>query len=169
MYWYDFGRNDVYVGNGGKFRWSDCKTISAEEKERVVQFFSEHLLKVYYTDERSYDSSDDERASDSYSSHSSYVYREMDTEQEMFGVVMHGGEIVGVAFFKNPKSGSDVYVHVFNFSGTPKNYMTLGYSASHSSSYTTVVRVELVKKGEGGAPESASKLSMIQHEMYPSI
>ena len=43
MYWYDFGRNDVYVGNGGKFDFRDCKKISAEEKEKVKQFFSEHL------------------------------------------------------------------------------------------------------------------------------
>ena len=36
MYWYDFGRNDVYIGNGGKFKKSDCKKISPEEKEKIT-------------------------------------------------------------------------------------------------------------------------------------
>ena len=40
MYWYDFGRQDVYVGNGGRFRrHDDCKKISLEEKEKIAKFF----------------------------------------------------------------------------------------------------------------------------------
>ena len=68
MYWYDFGRNDVYVGDGGRFSHDHCKVISSEEKEKIASFFSEHLLKIYFDDESSYDNSDDERASDSYGS-----------------------------------------------------------------------------------------------------
>ena len=169
MYWYDFGRNDVYVGNGGRFRYKDdCKAISAEEKEKIASFFSKHLIKIYFGEQSSYDNSDDERASDSYRSSSSYVYREVDTEQELFGLVMRDGEIKGVVFYVKDDRG-DAVAEVFNFNGQPKNSMWLGYSASHSSSYTIVGRVELVKKGENGAPEEAKKASFIQHERYPSI
>lgn len=169
MYWYDFGRRDVYVGCGGRFRHrADCKVISPEEKKKIESIFAEHLLKIYYTDERSYDNSDDERASDSYYSSASYVYREVDLEQDLYGLVMRDGEIVGVVFYVKNNS-REVYATVFNFNGRPKNSMTLGYSASHSSSYTTVCRVELVKKGENGAPESAKKARFIQHEMYPEL
>ena len=168
MYWYDFGRNDVYVGSGGRFRRSDCKAVSMEEKKKIQSFFAEHLLKIHIGEERSYDNSDDERVTDSYHSSSTYVYREVDTEQDLYSVAMRDGEIVGIVFYVKNNS-RDVYANVFNFSGKPKNSMTLGYSASHSSSYTTVCRVELVKKGVDGAPERAGKGKFIQHEMYPEI
>ena len=168
MYWYDFGRLDVYVGTGGKFNKKDCKAISLEEKERVAKFFSEHLLKIYYIDDSSYDNSDDERASDSYYSSSSYVYREVNVEQDMYGVVMRDGEITGVVFYVKDDR-RNVYASVFNFSGQPRNSILLGYSASHSSSYTTVCGVEVVKRGENGAPESAKEATFIQHKRYPNI
>ena len=122
MYWYDFGRNDVYVGNGGKFKYQDdCKAVSAEEKQRITDFFAEHLLKIYFDDERSYDNSDDERASDSYHSSSSYAYREVDTEKDLYGVVMRDGEITGVVFYVKSKSSYDpIWATVFNFNGKPK-------------------------------------------------
>lgn len=168
MYWYDFGRYEIYAGSGGNFRHSDCKTISQDEKQNIADFFSTRLLKIYFEDTRSYDNSDDERVSDSYSCSNSYVYREVDVEQDLYGLVMKDGEIKGVVFYVKNNS-RDVYAKVFNFDGVPQNYMRLGYSASHSSSYTTVVRVMLVNKGENGAPESAKKARFIQHEMYPEI
>ena len=168
MYWYDFGRLDVYVGCGGRFRRSDCKAITWEEKEKIKKFFSQHLLKIYYSDTSSYDNSDDDRVTDSYHSSSSYVYREVNVERDLYGLVMREGEITGVVFYVKNNS-RDVYANVFNFNGQPKNSMTLGYSASHSSSYTTVGRVMLVKRGEDGAPESANEANFIQHVMYPEI
>ena len=168
MYWYDFGRQDVYVGTGGKFRREDCRAVSLAEKERITEFFSKHLLKIFYSDESSYDNSDDDRVTDSYHSSSSYAYREVDCKQDLYGVVMRDGEITGVVFYVKDNS-RNVYANVFNFDGKPKNSMTLGYSASHSSSYTTVGRVMLVKRGEDGAPESAHKAKFIQHTMYPDI
>lgn len=168
MYWYDFGRNDVYSGNGGNFRRSDCITISQAEKQKIADFFSTRLLKIYFEDQRSYDNSDDERVEDSYSYSNSYVYREVNVERDLYGLVMHDGEIKGVVFYVKNNS-RDVYAKVFNFDGKPKTFMRLGYSASHSSSYKTVVRVMLVNKGENGAPESAKEASFIQHELYPEI
>lgn len=168
MYWYDFHRNDVYVGKGGKFSRSDCKRISNEEKEKIAELFSTHLLKIYFDESRSYDNSDDERVTDSYSSSSSYVYRSVNLEQDLYGLVMKDGEVTGVVFYVKDNS-RNVYACVFNFNGQPKTTMRLGYSASHSSNFVYVGRVMLVKKGENGAPESAKEARFIQHEMYPEI
>ena len=168
MYWYDFGRNDVYVSTGGSFKREHCEAVSSAEKERIKSFFAQHLLKIYYTDSFGYDNSDDDRAGDSYYSNSSYVYRKVNTEQDLYGVVMHEGEITGVVFYVKNDRG-DAWATVFNFNGKPRASITMGYSASHSSSYTTVIRVELVKKGENGAPESAKEATFIQHERYPNI
>ena len=169
MYWYDFGRNDVYVGSGGRFKKSDCKAISAAEKEKIIKFFDEHLLKIYTSEYSSYDNSDDERVTDSYRSHSSYVYRELDVEQDLYAVAMRDGEIKGIVYYVTQKGERETYATVFNFDGKPRTSVTMGYSASHSSNYTTVGGVECVKKGENGAPESASKGRFLQHELYPSI
>ena len=168
MDWYDFGRSDVYAWTGGAFKRKHCKTASSEEKAKIAKLFSEHLLKIYYTDQSSYDNSDDERADDSYYSHSSYVYRSVNLEQDLYGIVVHDGEITGVVFYVKNDRG-DACAVVFNFNGQPKNSMTLGYSASHSSNYTTVIRVELVKKGENGVPTEAKHASFIQHHRYPEI
>ena len=168
MYWYNFGRNEVYIGNGGNFRHSrDCMSISSEEKQKIADFFSERLLAIYKEYDRSYDNSDDERVIDSHHSSSSCVYREVDVENDLYGLVMRNGEVTGIVFYI--KDGNDIYTKVFNFNGEPATWMRLGYSASHSSSYTTVERVKLVKKGENGAPESAKKATFIQSQMYPEI
>ena len=164
----DFHKNEIYVGNGGRFTHEDCKRISAEEKEKIASFFSAYLLKIHVGDESSYDNSDDERVSDSYHSSSSCVYREVNVEDDLHGLVLRDGEVTGVVFYVKDNS-RNVYATVFNFNGVPKTYIRLGYSASHSSSYTTVSRVELVKKGENGAPERAKEATFIQHEMYPDI
>ena len=156
----DFGKYDIYVGSGGKFdigKGKDVKTISPEEKEKIASLFSEYLLKIHYTEEDRYDGGDDDRAGDYYSCSDTYVYREVDVEWGVEGMVMHDGEITGVVFYV--KDGDTVYAEVFYFSNQPKNTMKLGYSASHSSSYITVFKVELVKKGENGAPERAQSIS----------
>lgn len=168
MYWYDFDRYEVYAGTSGDFRHSNCITISKEEKQKITDFFSTRLLKIFFEDKRSYDNSDDERVIDSYSCSNSFVFREVDVENDLYGLVMRNGEITGVVFYVKDNS-RDVYAKVFNFNGEPKTFMMLGYSASHSSSYTTVVRVMLVNKGENGAPETAKKANFIQHRLYPSI
>ena len=169
MYWYDFGREDVYVGHGGKFmRKYDCKTVSTGEKEKIKATFATHLLKIYYTDQCSYDNSDDDRASDSYYSSASYVYRTVNLEQDLYGLALRDGEVAGVVFYIKNDRG-DAYAAVFHFNGCPKNSVTMGYSASHSSSYTTICRVELVKRGENGVPEDAQNARFIQHERYPEL
>ena len=51
------GRYEIYAGSGGNFRHSDCKTISQDEKQKIADFFSTRLLKIYFEDTRSYDNS----------------------------------------------------------------------------------------------------------------
>lgn len=167
---YKIGPLDIYVGVGGKFNVRNSKErkmITPEEKKKIADFFSEHLVKIHYTDQSSYDSGDDDRAGDYYSSSAAYVYREVDVERDVKGLVMHDGEIVGVVFYV--KDGNDVYAEVFYFSDEPKNTMTLGYSASHSSNYITVFKIELVRRGEGGAPERADTLSSQKSIGSPDI
>ena len=165
MYWYDFGRNDVYVGTGGRFRRQDMKTVSGEEKACITAFFSEHLLKIYEENTRSYDNSDDERVTDSSSSSSNYVYREVNTERDLYGVVMQGDEITGIVFYI--KDGRDVTCKVFNFNGVPEAYMMLGYSASHSSSYQTVGRVMLVKRVKTVPPPKHARQTLSRAKCSP--
>ena len=168
MYWYDFNRLDVYVGDGGKFRRNnDLAIVSLEEKQKIDEYFSTRLLKIFFEDQRSYDNSDDERVTDSYSYSSNYVYREVNVERDLYGVVMRDGEVKGVVFYI--KDGKNVYTKVFNFDGQPQTTMMLGYSASHSSSYTTVVRVMIVNKCENGAPTKAKEARFIQSKMFPEI
>ena len=165
-----FGEFDVYIGKGGQFNFDkkrELRQVSPEELEKITKLFSEHLLKVYYTDSSSYSSCDDDRAGDFDCSGSTYVYKELDLRYDLKGLVMHDGEIVGIVFYV--KDGDDIEAKVFYFSNQPKNTMTLGYSASHSSNYITVFKVELVKKGENGAPEHASSISFQKSRTSTSI
>ena len=168
MYWYSFGREDVYIGTGGAFKKKHCKAVSAEEKQRIKELFATHLLKIYYTDSYGYDNSDDDRSEDAYYSSASYVYRTVNLAQDLYGVAMCNGEAVGVVFYVKDDRG-DAYASVFYFSGRPRTSVTMGYSASHSSSYTTVCRVELVRRGENGVPEDAPEARFIQHRRYPEL
>ena len=160
MAWDKFGINDIYVGTGGKFKCDskDIKCITAEEKEKITKLFSEHLLKIHYKETDSYDSSDDDRAGDYYGAYATYTYRSVDVDHGVEGLVMHNGEIVGVVFYVH-YGNDEVWAYVFYFSNEPRNAMKTGYSTSHSSSYTTVFRVELVKKGENGVPMDAPSIS----------
>ena len=167
MNWYDFNRYEIYAGNGGRFSHRDCKRISAEEKQKIADFFSTRLIKIYFEDQSSYDNSDDERAEESYSRSSSYVYREVNVEQDLYGLFIKDGEVKGVVFYV--VEGNNESAEVFYFAGKPRNTMWLGYSASHSSNWTIVCGVELVNKGENGAPTEAKEATFIQSKMYPNI
>ena len=66
MYWYDFPKNEIYVGEGGEYKRKHFRAVTSAEREKIEKLFADHILKIFYTDESSYDNSDDERASDSY-------------------------------------------------------------------------------------------------------
>ena len=144
----------------------------AEAKfERLTAFLEEHYLYVEGSTYSSYDNSDDERAS--CSSHESKFgrYYEIDPKSNSKYLLRLGGidgEIKGVVFHVKDNRG-DVSYYPYLFDGSIKHTIRLGYSASHSSSYTYVEKVSLVKKDAPNAPKSASTIRFNQSEMYPSF
>lgn len=142
--------------------------ISKEEFLKLTEEFKDYLLYVEGTKTSSYDNSDDERAE--CSSHDTpfgrfYELSPMENSEHLLRI---DGKIKGVVFFI--KSGSDKFEYrPFLFDNSIKNTARLGYSASHSSSFTYIEKVSLVKKGENGVPETAKTINFIQSEMYPSI
>ena len=141
--------------------------ISQRDFNLVVEEFKDKLLYIEGEDTHSYDNSDDERAS----CHSSKTpfgrYYEIDFESDSQHLIRINGKIVGVIF--HVKDGYNVDYYPFLFDGSIKRMIRLGYSASHSSSYTYVEKVSLLKRGEKGAPESARMINFKQSKMYPSF
>lgn len=116
-----------------------------------------YLLKIYYSDSYSYDDSDDDRSGCFSTSSSSVVYGDLDPYYDSEAMIWMDNEIKGVVF--RVTESREEYRYAFFFDGSIHQTMTLGYSASHSSNYIYVNRVELVKKGENGAPQSGKSIS----------
>lgn len=146
----------------------DLHPIAEEEFEAFCKSVDGYLLSLDSTNTSSYDNSDDERVEDSSRISYSSVYRELNPKGNAESLLMVDGKIVGVVYVIN-KGKSDEYTRAFSFDGKIAQTMRLGYSASHSSSYTYVDRVSLVKKGEKGVPETAREASFFQSEMFPSL
>lgn len=126
------------------------------------------LLKIEGTETSSYDNSDDDRASCSSSSSKFVTYRRIDPYKDSEALLWSdGGKICGIVF--RIKSGSKTTPYAFLFESKESSSLRLGYSASHSSSYTYIERVTLVKKGENGAPNEARSLSFERSETDPDI
>ena len=53
---------------------------------------------------------------------------------------------------------------IFFFDGRQYQSLTLGYSASHSSCYSNIYKITLVKKGENGAPEEGGYINFSPYE-----
>jgi len=162
----------VSKGNyeNGHFRVANRLTeVDSEILEGVFARLDKCLLKLELSHESSSDNSDDERASDYYSSYDYETYWEIDARNNTKYLLMFEGEIRGVAFYVTPKSGSEVRKYAFFFDGSVAQPMCLGYSASHSTNYTTLNRLTLVEKGVNGAPEEGRYARFDPHEMYPSF
>ncbi len=145
-------------------------TISKEELDAISERFKDFLLKVQGTEESSYDNSDDERVTDSYSEYKFTSYFELDPMNNCEHLLRVDGEIKGVCFTITPKlSSSGIRRRAFFFDDSISECFSLGYSASHSSSYTHVDSVVLVKRGLDGAPNEGRNIRFEQHELYPSF
>ena len=131
--------------------------IPPSDFEPAAKRLDGYLLKIYYTDSYSYDDSDDDRAGCYSSSSASVVYGELDPYYNSEAMIWMESEIKGVVF--RVTEGREEYRYAFLFDGSINQTMTLGYSASHSSNYIYVNRVELVKKGENGAPQRGDSIS----------
>ncbi len=143
--------------------------ISKNQLQKAVEKLDGYLLKVSYDSESSYDNSDDDRVEDSSSSYSSYSYKELNPLKNTKSLLRINNEIVGVVFRARPNSNKEPRLCPFLFDNSIKRSMTLGYSASHSSNYVTVTKVELVKKGENGAPLEGAYINFEPSEISTSI
>ena len=127
------------------------------------------MLKIECTESRSYDNSDDDRVESSSSSYDFVRYGEINAKENSKSLLFVDNQLKGVVFYVTPKSGYKIEKDCFYFDGSIKQTMMLGYSASHSSCYTYVNKVTLVKKGVNGVPKSGQNIRFNQHEMYPSF
>ncbi len=143
--------------------------ISKNQLQNALKKLDGHLLKISYEAEHSYDNSDDERVEDSSSSYSSYTYKELEPLKNTKALLRINNEIVGVVFRARPNSNKEPTLYPFLFDNSIKRSMTLGYSASHSSNYITVTKVELVKKGENGVPTEGAYINFSPSQMSTSI
>lgn len=165
-----FKISDGSFTNDGKFVVKkSLGSISCDEFDKIAEYLDGYLLKIEYVETSTYDNSDDDRVEDSSSRYEGVAYRDIDARNNSEALLRVDGEIKGVVFRIELKYGREVDCHAFFFDGSVQQRMSLGYSASHSSSYTYFNRITLVPKGVDGAPESAGKIRFNQHELYPSI
>ncbi len=143
------------------------KQITQAQLESYAEQLKDYLLKIDYTRTRSYDNSDDDRVTDSFSKWDGVKYCEIEPLNNSKHLVVDGDTVVGVMF--EVRDSNCEKTHVFLFNGEVQESMSLGYSASHSSDWTYVNTVTLVKRGENGAPQEGYSLRFCQSKMYPSI
>ena len=126
------------------------------EFERLTSWLKDYLICIEGSESSSYDDSDDER-SGCYSSSGTFKhYREINPVDHSEYLMYDGDDLIGV-YFKISKGYNDYDYFQFLFDGSLKQSFRIGYSASHSSNFVYVENVTLVKKGENGAPTSASE------------
>ncbi len=140
--------------------------VTREQLEKYAEQLKDYLLKIDYTRTRSYDSSDDDRVEDSSSRWNGVKYCEINPLENSRHLVVQGDTVIGVMFVVRD---DEEIPRFFLFDGSVQQSMTMGYSASHSSEWTYVNSVTLVKRGEGGVPEKGNSVNFSQSKMYPSI
>ncbi len=138
-----------------------------EELELEAEYLSGKLLKIEGTVKRTYDNSDDDRVEDSSHSYDIVRYGEIDVFEDSQFLLRIDGEIKGVVFVVEDGGYNDYYA--FSYDGKIHQTMMLGYSASHSSEYTYIEKVTLVRKGEKGAPQEARRVRFKQNPKFPSF
>ncbi len=157
-----------YDKNGKLVLRKELGYIGEAELDVAVKRLDGYLMKIEYENEHSYDNSDDERCEDSHSCYDSVTYRELDAKKNTKALLRLDGEIKGVVFRVRPNSNAEPDMRAFLFDGSYGS-MTLGYSASHSSSYIRVNRITLVKRGEDGAPEKGGYINFEPSSISTSI
>lgn len=143
-------------------------SVSNEKFEKLVEGLDNYFLYVEGVEESGYDNSDDDRAGCSRSRWPFRYYYEIEPRENSKHLLVIDGKVAGVVFFIR-KGYSDVYYKPFLFDNSITNSIRLGYSASHSSNFTYIEKVSLVKKGENGLPETGKTISFILSESSTSI
>ncbi len=144
------------------------KAVTEEQLKLYAEQLADSLLKIEYTRTHSYDNSDDDRVSDSDSSWDGVRYCEIEPMKNSRHLVVRGNSVIGIVFFIRTNSRK-IDRYVFLFDGSVQEEIAMGYSASHSSDWTYINSVYLVKRGLDGAPEEGSSVNFEQSEMYPSF
>ncbi|MBR2460333.1 MAG: leucine-rich repeat domain-containing protein, partial [Clostridia bacterium] len=143
------------------------KAIVASVFEPAARELLECVLKIEGENYSSYDNSDDERASSSSNQYGFVRYGRIDPFNDNDYIIWDGDRPRGVVF--RVKSGRDTSYHRFYFDQSINETVRLGYSASHSSSYTYINNIKLVKKGEDGAPDEGGYINFNPSENYPDF
>ncbi len=162
---FDVLHNDRY-----DFDYADCYevAVSQEQLNNYAQQLKDYLIKIDVTYTRSYDNSDDDRVTDSFSEWRAVRYCEIQPLENSKHLLVKDDKVVGVVFHVRNNRG-DVETQSFLFDGSIQEKFSMGYSASHSSSWTSVDKVTLVKRGQDGAPTEGGNVDFSQSHMYPSI
>lgn len=153
--------NEGFFNEENKFVFnSKPLKVDKEKIEELDKFLNEHLLKIEYTYKTTYDNSDDDRIEeDSHNEYNSTTYRKIRAKENANALLFIDGELKGVVF--NTKTDGKT---VFFLDGRQYQSLTLGYSASHSSCYSNIYKITLVKKGENGAPEEGGYINFSPYE-----
>ncbi len=144
------------------------RQITQEQLAVYAEQLKDYLLKVECTKSRSYDNSDDDRVVSSDYSWGTVKYCEIDPLKNSKHLIVEGDTVVGVMFFVRDNR-QDIEKYAFTFDGRVQETIRMGYSASHSSEWTYLEKVSLVKRGEDGAPNEGYSIDFSQSKMYPSI
>ena len=162
--------SEVYLNEKGYIRVKKSfVSLPAEKIEEEAKRLEGYLLKFDLTETSSYDNSDDDRVEDSSDSYDRTVYGTIDLYEDSEAYVLADGKIKGIVLRVKQSRGNDIDTHVFFFDGSVAQTASMGYSASHSSRYTYVNKVTLVRKNKNGAPDEGRSIRFEQHEMYPSF
>ena len=161
-------RKGIYEKDGFRVV-RDLHPVPVDIFEEFCEFMEDYFISLDSANTSSYDDSDDERVGGETRRISySQKIRKIDPREQSESLLMVDNKIVGVVFVVN-KGKSDEYTRAFSFDGKIAQTMRLGYYASHSSSFTYVDRVSLVKKGSKEAPKEARQARFYQSEMYPDL
>ena len=156
-----FLSNQVFLCHyeGDKLIRDGLTPVPYEVIQKCQNFFSNYLLRIDVSDYSSYDSSDDDRASDSTYRSSSTVYRDLDIFNYSKMLVVIEEELVGIVIEVHHMCRDDNSMNIFTFDGKIQENISVGYSASHSSQYFYINKIALVKKGVDGVPNDAPILT----------
>ncbi len=141
--------------------------VTAEEFETLIADFKDCLFWVQGDGSYSHDDSDDERAGCDARCYGFSRYFEIEPWENSKYFLRIDGKIRGIVF--HITSGNNVEYYPFLFDNSIKKTLRMGYSASHSSCFTYIEKVSVVKRGEDGAPKEGRSLRFAQNEMYPSF
>ena len=156
--------NDCYVtegyfsDNGHLCLEMGLGYISSSKLKEVAEYMSNYLLRVeciasyVHEDEYTLDTIDKYEES-------KIVYCTIDVFKDREHLIRINDEIKGVVFcVRDSSSQHKLDEYAFLFDESVQSSFTTGHTGDHSSSYFTIDRVTLVRKGINGVPDQGEKI-----------